>query len=145
MYTLSSPDQYQQILSRISQYPPISATEYPNDLVTDPLLRSAFLETVRLQSQGLSARYVTQDTLIPSQDVNFLLRKGSVVLIPGLLVHQNPEIYDSPTSFRCDRFLGEDIDGETKRASTEKGIPVRQSIVAFGGGDHLVVLLFHCC
>lgn len=138
MYTLSSLDQQRQIYSRLSLYPPISSTEYPNDLLTDPLLRSAFLETVRLQSQGLSARYVTQDTLIPSQNLNFLLRKGSVVLIPGLLVHQNPEIYDCPTSFLCNRFLDKDVDEETKRASTKKDAFVRQGIVAFGGGDHLV-------
>ena len=144
MYTLSSPDQQQQILSRICQYPPISSTEYPIDLLTDPLLRSAFLETVRLQSQGLSARYVTHDTLIPSQNINFLFRKGSLVLIPGLLVHQNSQIYDSPRSFQCDRFLGEDEDGVTKRVPTRKSIPVCQSIVAFGGGDHLVSLNLWC-
>ena len=62
MYTLSFPSQHQQILSRISQYPPISSFEYPHGLLEDPLFRSAFLERVRLQSQGLSARCVTQDT-----------------------------------------------------------------------------------
>jgi hypothetical protein len=70
--TLSDPSQHQQIMSRINTHLPPSDKYNPN-LIKDPYLRSTFLELIRIQAQGLSARYVTPDTIVPAQNTNFLL------------------------------------------------------------------------
>lgn len=68
-----------------------------------PLLLAIFRETLRLQSDVLSSRVVTTDTVL--QDA-YLLRKGSVLQISGGIMHADPRIWgDNVHEFHPERFL----------------------------------------
>lgn len=84
------------------------------------LLVSTYHEVLRLQTDNVSSRWVVKDTMINDQ---YLLRKNSVVQIPGAVIHQDPEIWGPDVKdFNPRRFL--------------KGAPKRHAgaFRVFGGG-----------
>ena len=67
------------------------------------LLMSTYQEVLRLQTDNVSARWVVKDTMINNQ---YLLRKDSVVQIPGAVIHQDPDIWGPDVKeFNPRRFL----------------------------------------
>lgn len=67
------------------------------------LLMSTYQEVLRLQTNNVSARWVVRDTMINDQ---YLLRKDSVVQIPGAAIHQDPAIWGPDAKeFNPGRFL----------------------------------------
>lgn len=68
-----------------------------------PKLASTYQESLRHASLGTSVRQVMQDTLLANK---YLLKKGSTVLMPSIVVHQDPTIWgpDAP-EFNPTRFL----------------------------------------
>ena len=88
-----------------------------------PLLVSTFQEVLRLQTENVQSRWVVKDTLINDQ---YLLRKDSVVQMPGAIIHQDPAIWGPDVnSFNPRRFLK----GETKHSPG--------AFRSFGGGATL--------
>ena len=52
--------------------------------------------------------WITARTASSDQELGgFALRKGMVVLVPTIVTHRSPEVWDSPESFDPDRFLPE--------------------------------------
>lgn len=67
------------------------------------LLMSTYQEVLRLETDNVSSRWVVQDTMINDQ---YLLRKDSVVHIPGAVIHQDPAIWGPDAKkFNPGRFL----------------------------------------
>lgn len=67
------------------------------------LLMLTYQEVLRLQTDNISNRWVVRDTMINDQ---YLLRKDSIVQIPGAVIHQDPEIWGPDVKdFNPGRFL----------------------------------------
>lgn len=93
-----------------------------------PLLQSVFHEVIRLYSRGVSSRLVTEDTMLSGQ---YLLKKGSFLMIPTSVVHSDPTYWGS-NDFQPRRFL--------KKDSSSKDTIKRSSAACFrpfGGGATL--------
>ncbi|KAL6304073.1 cytochrome P450 [Sparassis latifolia] len=101
-----------------------------------PLLESAMKETLRLCSEFIIARVAKEDTVfdVPDQG-SYHVRKGEWVFGLPSVVHMDPDIYDSPTEFRMDRFL--EADGRTARKFQKEGRRVDNSLMFWGGGGHV--------
>jgi cytochrome P450 len=166
VYLITSDKYYQPILERIHSYVLPNATLQSENLfdasalLSDPLLRACFQETLRLQSQNASVRIVQEDTNLPALGKEYRLRKGSWVFIPAPLIHKDPEIYENVKDFEPERFLSADIESalvitseHTAFQSNEKvekkpepkffkrGVPVKLYMMPFGGGDNLVSII----
>lgn len=69
-----------------------------------PVLLSTFKEVFRHHGIGISSRVVLEDHLL---DGRFLLRKGNVLLIPGVVQHQEPSVWGGDAGeFSHRRFVG---------------------------------------
>ncbi|KAL1845873.1 hypothetical protein Daus18300_014419 [Diaporthe australafricana] len=90
-----------------------------------PVFLSTFKETLRFRSINVAARIVINDTLIGEQ---YLLKKDSVVLIPGTVQHHLKSVYgDDAEQFNHRRFVRESA-GKPKRFN-----PLAFRV--FGGGS----------
>ena len=93
-----------------------------------PLIASIVHETLRVQSVGTSTRKVLKDTLIEDQ---YLLKQGSMVLMPSAEVHTTSSAWDSsspPAAFDARRFCA---NGKFEGKKSSSGYR------AFGGGSFL--------
>lgn len=67
------------------------------------LLMSTYQEVLRLQSDNVSSQLIFKDAMINDQ---YLLRKNSVVQIPGAVIHQDPAVWGPDVKkFNPGRFL----------------------------------------
>ena len=94
-----------------------------------PILHSTFKEVLRVYSTSLSARVVTRDTTLAG---HYKLRQGSIVQIPGAVIHRDESQWGSNAgSFDAMRFLAQ-------RADRESVAPRNPAAFrAFGGGSTL--------
>lgn len=67
-----------------------------------PLLHSTYRELLRHRTQSSTSRWITQDTLLANR---YLLKKDSVLLIPGALIHADPVWGPDRAAFNPRRFL----------------------------------------
>ena len=89
---------------------------------TCPLIVSAYREVLRLRTLSSSHRWVMEDTLLNNQ---YLLKKDSVLLIPGALIHADPVWGPNAKEYNPRRFL-------KKETNTKPG-----AYRAWGGGQTL--------
>lgn len=67
------------------------------------LLMSTYHEVLRLQTNNVSPRWVIKDTLLADR---YLLKKDSVVQIPGAVLHRDPEVWGPDAKeFHPGRFV----------------------------------------
>lgn len=92
------------------------------------LLQSVWHEVLRVYSRGVSSRLVMEDTMLCGQ---YLLKKGSFLMIPTSVVHSDPSSWGS-NDFQARRFLKKDSSAKEsiKRSSGACYRP-------FGGGATL--------
>jgi cytochrome P450 len=110
-------------------------------------------ETLRLTVSPLSAREVTTDATIPircpfssaapSRSTNenlgtLYVKRGDQVIVPALH-HLDPNIFESPHTFRPSRFVLPDGQGDgasdrNKPRFFKDGCPLTSPVFAFGGG-----------
>ncbi|KAF7881739.1 uncharacterized protein EAF02_006427 [Botrytis sinoallii] len=89
------------------------------------LLLSTFQETLRHRSAGTSVRIVMEDTML---DNKWLLKKNSIIQMPGRVIHMDPKIWGPDVAdFNPRRFLK---DKDIKR-------PNPAAFRTFGGGTTL--------
>jgi cytochrome P450 len=158
----TSEKHYTRVMERICAHvlpnaDPSTGTLFDTDaLLADPFLQACFLETLRLRTQNGSTRIVFESTTLPVLGKRYHIRKGSIVTIPAYLIHYDPEIYNNPTEFQPERFLGSDLEsaliehadnpgkvGDVVREKKppkffKRGVPVRHYMMPFGGGENLV-------
>lgn len=73
-----------------------------------PLLVSTYQEVLRIQTNNTQSRWVVKDTVINDQ---YLLKKDSVVQMPGAIIHEDPAVWGPDAKiFNPRRFLK----GQTK-------------------------------
>ncbi|KAF4554062.1 Cytochrome P450-like protein 37 [Elsinoe fawcettii] len=96
-----------------------------------PLLNSVWLETLRTRANGSSTREVMDDTTLDGQ---YLLKKGSVIQMPSLVIHNDQEVWGaSAASFDPRRHLPKmAIEAGADKKSKERQHP--SAFRAFGGG-----------
>lgn len=99
-----------------------------------PILGSTFQEVLRHHSASTSVRQVMRDTLLENR---YLLKEGSTILMPSVVVHTDASIWGADVSaFNHKRFLK-----PTASASAEKSgprnVPNPSAFRAFGGGTTL--------
>lgn len=101
-----------------------------------PTLISTLQEVLRHKALGTSVRQVMQDTLL---DDRHLLKKDSTILIPNIVVHNDPTVWGSDVhDFNHKRFLREKTatnsnDDSAKRQATANLAAFR----GFGSGSTL--------
>jgi cytochrome P450 len=115
-------------------------------LSQDPLLNSALWETLRLQMNGLSPRWVQHDATIAVNERLYNLQKDDWIFISMDGLHKNPEIYDNPREFSLKRFVqipttsGDEY--KPRKVFTKGNVQVRNPYVWWGGGQHIVESLY---
>lgn len=94
-----------------------------------PLLNSVWQETLRYRANGSSNREVMQDTLLEDR---YLLKKGSVIQMPALVVHADTNVW-GPTACEFDarRFMTSGTKGKKDQRKSPSAFR------AFGGGTTL--------
>lgn len=101
-------------------------------------IHGVWCESIRLGGQMALARVVASDTELEG----YLLRKGSVVLLPARMLHYNEAVFPNAKDFKPERWMvpGDDGNDETdisqeeKAAIKERVRKQRASLRAFGGG-----------
>ena len=99
-----------------------------------PILGSTFQEVLRRHAVGTSVRQVMRDTLLEEK---YLLKEGSFVLMPSVVVHSDASIWGPDVSvFNHRRFLKPTTSASANNSSTSK-VPIPSAFRAFGGGKTL--------
>ena len=99
-----------------------------------PILGSTFQEVLRCHAVGTSVRQVMRDTLLEDK---YLLKEGSVILMPSVVVHSDASIWGPAVStFNHRRFFKPTTSASAKNSSTSK-VPNPSAFRAFGGGTTL--------
>ena len=98
-----------ELLAKIREEIRTNAVEAPGRLSVErlrlscPQLNSVARETMRLYMPAVSARLVTEDTIVAD---TYLLRKGAVVQLNGSAIHHNADVWGPDCeTFNPDRFL----------------------------------------
>ncbi|KAF2208591.1 hypothetical protein CERZMDRAFT_48989 [Cercospora zeae-maydis SCOH1-5] len=112
--------------------PPPQITKIDIDRLCDscPLLKSVYVETLRLDTAPWSFKAVNQDFVLQSREKGaepLLLRKGEYVHAAHDLHNTDPNYWNDPMTFKPDRHIKKD--DETGKASADLG-----SIRPYGGG-----------
>ncbi|KAF2009522.1 cytochrome P450, partial [Aaosphaeria arxii CBS 175.79] len=97
---------------------------------SSPLFLSSLKESMRLHSVGVGVRQVMTDTTISTPSLPpFLLKKGSLVIMPSQVQHSDPDLWGAldVNAFDIERFV--------PKAKLKGPNPV--SFRAFGGGTTL--------
>jgi cytochrome P450 len=109
---------------RCEVLPAFSSTQVDLHHLTEscPLLKSVWLETLRLATASASVRYITRDTLINGN----LLRKGNRLMIPYRQMHFDASVF------------GEDVNSfDPMRFMRNESLARSPSWRPFGGGQTL--------
>lgn len=106
---------------------------------TCPLLNSVFRESVRLITPMVSARYITEDTILED---SYLLRKGSLVQIANGVIHADTNIWgDDASLFNPHRFLysprGSKSNHDGSISNEKANIVHAAAFRGFGGGTNM--------
>lgn len=97
-----------------------------------PRLDAAILEVLRLCAGGITIRAVLEPVVLELHDGRrCAVRPGDQVAVFPYLSHRDPEIFEEPEAFRCDRFL------PTERGARQfykGGQRLGFALMPFGGG-----------
>jgi hypothetical protein len=100
------------------------------DLNSMEFLHSTMLEAMRLARTGWYGRKVTDDCIVDLHGCRYLLEKDSLLLSYPALVHSDPDVFESPSEFIYDRFVG-------SCKSKDGSVPEPPAnLKFFGGGAH---------
>lgn len=77
------------------------------DYSSIPYLTAALKETLRLCTYSIAWRHVQEDTTLTSKSGKvYRLKKGMLVGLHFVLRHFDNEVYENPTKFQPERFIG---------------------------------------
>ncbi|CZT21397.1 uncharacterized protein RCC_07260 [Ramularia collo-cygni] len=112
----AAPDVLPRVLAEINRAKLPDGSLDVTALVSSPLLQSIFIETLRLNSDVLVTRNLTEDILLPLDEDgkrHVAFRKGDNVFAPSWLEHRDPDATwgsskVAPDVFDADRFIVKD-------------------------------------
>src|SRR3569833_51115 len=105
----------------------VSSVDLASIKTSCPILLSAFQETLRYRAVNTGPRQLLEDVML---DGRFLLKKGSMLMIPAAVQHTEAAAWgDDVAKFDHMRFARKPGDGKTR--------PTRVAFRAFGGGHVL--------
>ncbi|XP_068090886.1 cytochrome P450 7A1-like [Hyperolius riggenbachi] len=97
------------------------------------VLESIIKESMRLSSASLNVRVAKENFSLQLEDAGtFNIRKDDIVALYPPTVHQDPEIYEDPQTFKYDRFLDEN--GKEKTNFYLRGKKLKYYYIPFGSG-----------
>ena len=96
----------------------------------NPYIQGVWKEALRTGSASAAARVVVKDTNVEG----YLVKKGSVVLIPVHLLHFNPEVFEHPEQIKPQRWI---VSDEEDEAEVERIRTQNLNLRSFGGGTGL--------
>jgi hypothetical protein len=104
-----------------------------------PLLISAYQEAIRFSNAQMGIRVALSDTVLTSADGTYLIKKGSVIILPSGLLHTSTDVWgpDAQT-FNARRWLKEDtVANDNPSHSKDMEKLQKKAFFPFGGGRHL--------
>lgn len=123
----------------IAELPRLETLDHDALATKCPLLKSAYIESLRFDTAIWSLKAIRQDFVLsgrgerdPNADM-FFLEKGSYAHIAHDLHHTNPQYYEDPGVWKADRHIRyvPDDDGE-KKAQADMG-----NVRPYGGGHSM--------
>ena len=102
---------------------------------TKALKKNAYIsglwkEALRLGSASAAARVVMEDAELEG----YVVKKGSVLLMPVQLMHFDPEVFPEPHEIRPERWIVTDSDDEAQAEQLKRQ---NNALRSFGGGTGL--------
>lgn len=88
------------------------------------LLKSCYIETLRLDTAPWSPKIVKQDLVLSGRNDNaedFLLKKGTYAHVAHGLHHTDPAHFDNPSEWRADRHIRYKTSGGVRKAGADMG------------------------
>ena len=123
--------------------PQPNAHSNPNDLRFDmaklkanPYIRGLWNEALRLGSASAAARVVARDTELEG----YVVKRGSVVLLPVRLLHFDEKSFEEPKKFMPERWIYDlppNATEEDRAAVAQKQQRQQANLRSFGGGTGL--------
>lgn len=95
-----------------------------------PLLKSAYVESMRLYTGSWSIKWINQDTTVGRGDDAYLLMKGEFAHAPQETHQLDPAYFPDPMEWIGDRHVREEVDKEGKKYLTADLGTIRP----YGGG-----------
>lgn len=83
-----------------------------------PLLKSAYVESMRLYTGVWSIKWINQDTTVGRGDESYLLKKGEYAHAPQETHQLDPNYFHDPMEWIGDRHVREEVDKEGKKYLT---------------------------
>ncbi|XP_068090885.1 cytochrome P450 7A1-like [Hyperolius riggenbachi] len=97
------------------------------------VLDSIIKESMRLSSASLNIRVAKENFVLQLEDAGaYKIRKDDIVALYPPTVHQDPEIYEDPQTFKYDRYLDEN--GKDKTNFYLRGKKLKYYYMPFGSG-----------
>lgn len=110
---------------------PIIFTKEQLDSMT--VMGSLISEVLRLSSASMMLRVATENIVLTlDSGMKVAVRKGDQIGLYPQLLHLDPDIYDNPLEFKCDRFLDEN--GKEKTTFYKYGRKLKTHLLPFGSG-----------
>lgn len=108
---------YIQIVEEENQFgsavwlpPKIKVLDMQGLITKCPLLKAAYIETLRLYTSTWSVRLIQEDMVVESKKgskSSFFIKKDSIAHVPQELHQMNPEFFDDPQDWRPERHMSE--------------------------------------
>ena len=92
--------------------PTVERIDLEGLLTKCPLLKAAYLETLRVYTGAWTMRWLTEDAVLDDRGKkeSYLLQKGTYAHVPQDLHQFDPEYYPNPTEWHHERHLKEQVD-----------------------------------
>lgn len=83
-----------------------------------PLLKAAYLETLRVYTGTWTMRWLAEDVMVDDRDKKepYLLQKGTYAHVPQDLHQFDPEYFPNPTEWHHERHLKEQVDEKGQKS-----------------------------
>lgn len=109
----------------IAEAPQLQSVDQDGLLANCPLLKSAYIETLRVDTSIWSFKAMKEDLVLAGRDKKadkFLLKKGTYTHVAHDMHHKDPNYFDDPITWRADRHIVyvEDKEGD-KWVSVDMG------------------------
>jgi len=97
-------------------------------------IESAFWEALRMYQANFTPRTATEDFIFETGSQNYLIEKGTKIMVWWNVLHSDPGVFEKPEEYRFDRFVGK---SKTDFSFADGKPLTHEPVIPFGGGEHL--------